>query len=99
MQFQFGADDDDRASGIVDAFSKQVLTEAALLTFQCSAERLQWAIVNTAQHTSTSTVVKQRINGLLKHALFVAHNYFGSAQLHQLLQTVVAIDDASIKVV
>src|SRR5262249_16857894 len=44
-------------------------------------------------------VVEQRVDRLLQHPLLVADDDVGRAQLDQPLQTVVAVDDAAIKVV
>ncbi len=34
MHFQFGAYDDDRTGGVVDALAEEVLTETSLLAFE-----------------------------------------------------------------
>ena len=99
VQLQFGADDDDGAAGVVHALAQQVLAEAALLALERVGERLERAIVGAAQHAAAAAVVKQRVHGFLQHALFVAHDDVGRVQLHQLLEPVVAVDDAAIKVV
>ena len=99
VQAQFRSDHDDGAAGIVDALAEQILAEAALLAFQGIGERLERAIVGAAQHAATAAVVEQGIDGFLQHALFVAHDHIRSMQLDQLLQTVVAIDDAAVEVV
>ena len=99
VQLQFGTDHDDRTAGVVDALAEQVLTEAALLALERIGERLQRAVVGAAQHAAAAAVVEQRVHGFLQHALFVAHDDFGSVQVHQLLQPVVAVDDAAIQVV
>ena len=52
-----------------------------------------------ADGTATATVVDERIDGLLEHTFFVAHDDVGSIELHQALETVVAINDAAIQVV
>src|SRR5580693_2018442 len=72
VQLQFGADNNDRAAGIVDALAEQVLTEAALLALERIAERLKRAVVGTAQDAAAAAVVKERVDGFLEHALFVA---------------------------
>src|SRR3984893_14774262 len=99
MQLQLGADDDDGAAGVVHALAEKVLAEAALLTLQGVGERLERAIVGAAQNSSAAPVVKQSVNGFLKHALFVAHDDVRSVQLHQFFQAVVAVDHAPIKIV
>ena len=78
---------------------KQVLAEASLLAFQRIGQRLQRTIVGAAQHAAAAAVIEQRIDGFLQHALFVAHDDFGRMQVHQLLQAVVAVDDAAIEIV
>ena len=46
-----------------------------------------------------ATVVKQRIDGLLKHALFVPDNDFRSLEQQQVFEAVVAVDDPAIEIV
>src|SRR3546814_21042856 len=72
MQLQFGAGHDDRAARIVDALAEQVLTEPALLALQHVAERFQRPLVGARDGAATPAIVEKRIDGLLKHALFVA---------------------------
>src|SRR5690606_10101585 len=60
---------------------------------------LQRALVRTRDDAATATIVEQRINRLLQHALFVADDDVRRTQFHQPLQTIVAIDDAAIEVV
>src|ERR1044072_8980872 len=98
-RFRSRTTDDHRTPRVVDTLTEQVLTKTSLLTFERSAQRLQRTIVNATQHATATTVIKQRIDRFLKHALFVAHDYFGRAQLHQLLETVVTVDDAAIEIV
>ena len=52
-----------------------------------------------ADGTTTATVVDECIDCLLEHTLFVAHDDVGSVELHQALETVVAVNDAAIEVV
>ena len=99
VQLQFGTDHDDRTAGVVDALAEQVLAEAALLALQRVGQRLQRAVVGAAQHAAAASVVEQRVHRFLQHALFVAHDDFGRVQVHQLLQPVVAVDDAAIEIV
>ena len=99
MQLQLGADDDHRAAGIVDALAEQVLAEAALLALQHVGERLQRPLVGAGDDAAAPAVVEQRVDRFLQHALFVADDDVGRAQLHQPLQAVVAVDDAAVEVV
>ena len=99
VQLQLGADHDDGAARVVHALAQQVLAEAALLALQGVGERLQRAVVGPAQHAAAAAVVEQRVHRLLQHALLVAHDDVGRAQLDELLQAVVAVDDAPVQVV
>ena len=99
VQLQFGTDHDDRTARVVDALTEQVLTEAALLALERVGERLQRAVVGAAQHAAAAAVVEQRVDGFLQHALFVADDHVRRMQLHQLLQPVVAVDDAAVQIV
>src|SRR5215467_2765525 len=99
VQLQLGTNHDDRTSGVVDALSEQVLAEAALLALERVGQRLQRTVIRSAQYAATTSVVEQSVYRFLQHAFFVAHDDFGSVQVHQLLQPVVAVDDAAIQVV
>src|SRR5262245_57508297 len=59
MQLQLGADDDDRAAGVVDALAEQVLTEASLLAFQRVGQRLQRTVVRAAQHAAAAAAAAE----------------------------------------
>ena len=99
VQLQFRTDHDDRTAGVVDALTEQVLTEAALLALERIGERLERTVVRATQHAAAAAVVEQRVDGFLQHALFVAHDDVRRVQLHQLLQPVVAVDDAAVEIV
>ena len=85
--------------GIVDALAEQVLAEAALLALQHVGERLQRTLVGAGDDAAAPAVVEQRVDRFLQHALLVAHDDVGRLQLHQPLQTVVAVDDAAVEIV
>ena len=99
MQLQLRSDDDDRTAGVVDALAEQVLTEASLLALERVGQRLQRTVVRAAQHAAAAAVVEQRVDRFLEHALLVADDDVGRLELDQLLQPVVAVDDAAIEVV
>src|SRR5579872_6232088 len=99
VQLEIRADHDDRAAGIVDALAEQVLPEAALFAFQNIRERLQRAVVRPGHRPAAAAVVDERIDRFLQHALFVLDDDFGSRQLQQPLQPVVAVDDAAVEIV
>src|ERR1700676_287975 len=99
VKFQLRADDDDRAAGVVHALAEEVLAETALLAFERVGQGFERAIVGSAQDAAAAAVVKQGVNGFLKHALFIADDDVRGAQLHELLQPVVAVDDAAIQII
>ena len=99
MQLQLRSDNDDRAPRIIDALAQQILAETSLFSFQCIRQRLQWTVIRPAQNAAAAAVVEESIDGFLEHAFFVSDNDVRRMQLHQLLQTVVPVDDAAIKIV
>ena len=99
VQLQLRADDDDRTARVVDALAEQVLAEAPLLALERVGQRLERTVVGAAQHAAAAAVVEQRVDRFLQHALFVADDDVGRLELHQLLQPVVAVDDAAIEIV
>jgi hypothetical protein len=99
VQLQLRTDHDDRTAGIVDALAEQVLTEAALLALEHVGQRLQRTLVGAGDDATATAVVEQGVDRLLQHALFVADDDVGRAQLDQALQAVVTVDDAAIQVV
>src|SRR5438067_3419572 len=99
VQLQFGTDDDDGAAGVIDALAEEVLAEAALLALEGVAERLERTVVGALQHAAAAAVVEERVDRFLQHALLVAHDDVRRAELEQLLEAVVAVDDAAIEIV
>ena len=99
VQLQLRTGHDDRTAGIVDALAEQVLAEAALLALEHVGQRLQRTLVGAGDDAAAAAVVEQRVDGFLQHALFVADDDAGRAQLDQPLQAVVAVDDAAIEIV
>src|SRR5581483_4658489 len=99
VQLEFRTDHDDRTAGVIHALAEQVLTEPALLAFQRVGQRLQRAVVGAAQHAATTSVIEQGVNRFLQHALFVPDDDLGRVQVHQLLQPVVTVDHAAIKII
>src|SRR5690606_36120027 len=79
--------------------AEQVLTETALLALDHVGQGLQRTLVGTSDGTATATVVQQRIDRFLQHALFVAHDDVRRRQVEHALQTVVTVDHAAIQIV
>ena len=96
---QFRADDDDRAGRVIDALAEQVLAEAALLALDHVGQRLQRAVRRAEHRPLAAVVVEQRVHRLLQHPLLVADDDLGRVEIDQLLEPVVAVDDAAIEVV
>ena len=99
VQLQVRPDHDHRAPRVVDPLAQQVLAEAPALALERVGQRLQGPVVRSAQLVPPPPVVEQRVDGLLQHALLVAHDHVRGAQVHQLAQPVVAVDDATVEVV
>ena len=56
--------------------------------------------IAATEHGSLATViVKERVNRLLKHSLFVANDHFRRVQVDKLAKPIVPINDSTIKVV
>src|SRR5687767_5145651 len=99
VQLELRADDDHRTARIIDALAEQVLTEPALLALQHVGQRLQRTLAAAANCLRATAIVEQCVHGFLKHALFVAQNYFRRAVRDELHQPVVAVDDSTIEIV
>ena len=99
IDLQLGTDDDNRTSGIVNTLTEQVLSETSLLTFKHIGERLERSVVRTGYGSAAAAVVDKSIDSFLKHTLLVADYYLGRAELKELAQTVVSVDNAAVKIV
>ena len=77
MQTQGRAYHDHGTTGVVNALTQQVLTETTLLTFNHVSKRFQRTLVGAGDGTAATTVIQQRINRFLQHALLVAHDDIG----------------------
>ena len=99
VQLELGADDDHGTAGVIDAFAEKVLTEAAGLALEHVRQRFQRAISRAGDRTTVTAVVEERVHRFLKHALLVADDDFRRLELEQVLQPVVAVDDAAIQIV
>src|SRR5579883_2113889 len=99
MELKLRTDYNDRAAGVIDAFSEQILPEAALLALQSVGKRFERAVIGATQHASAPAVIKQSIHGLLQHALFIAHDDIGSVQFDEFLEPVVPVDHAAVEII
>ena len=99
VELEFRTDDDDRTAGVIDAFAEQVLAETSALALEHVAERFERAIAGAGDRATMAAVVEQRVHRFLQHALLVADDDFRRLELEQVLQPVIAVDDAAIKIV
>ena len=99
VELQVRADDDDGAAGVVDALAEQVLAEAALLALEDVRQGLERPVAGADDDAAAGAVLEQRVHGLLQEALLVEDHDFGRAQGLDVLEAVVAVDDAPVEVV
>ena len=64
-----------------------------------SLQRLERALAAAADRLGAAAVVEQRVDRLLQHALLVPEDDFRRAMQDELLQAVVAVDDAAVEIV
>ena len=74
MQLERRPNNDDRASGVVHSLAQQILAEATLFTLDHVSQRLQLPAIGAGDGFATATIIEQRVDRFLQHALFVAHN-------------------------
>ncbi len=99
MELELRADDDDRAAGVINALAEQVLAEAPALALEHVAQGFEGAVAGAGDGAAMAAVVEEGINGLLEHPFFVADDDLRGFELEEVLQPVVAVDDAPIEVV
>ena len=99
VDLEIRAHHDHGTAGIIDALAEQVLAEAALLAFQQFGKRLERTAVFALHGEGAAAVVEQHVDGFLEHALFVAQDDFRGLDVDELLQPVVAVDDAAVEIV
>src|SRR5215469_10452675 len=58
VQLELGADDDDRAAGVVDAFAEQVLPETTLLALEHVGERFKRSLVSAGDDPTPAAIVE-----------------------------------------
>src|SRR5690606_37247150 len=99
VQLELRTHHDHGTTGIVDALAAPVLTETTALAFDHVGQGLELTLVGARHGLAAATVVQQRVDRFLQHSLFVAQDDVGSLELQQTLETVVPVDDATVKVV
>ena len=78
IKLEFRTDDDHGTTRVVDTFTKKVLTEATLLTFEKVREgfELTTTILGAGLTAMIGIIIYQSINGFLEHTHFVVNNHF-----------------------
>ena len=99
MHLQVGSGDDDGSATVIDPLAEEILPKAALFAPQEVREGLEPVVVAARDRTSPAAVVDEGVDRLLKHALFVTHDYLGRLQLDEPLEPVVSVDDTAVQVV
>src|SRR4029079_7999381 len=99
MQLELGTDDDDRTARVVHALAEQGLREPSCVGVQHVGERFERTLAAATNRLRAAAVVEQRVHRFLQHALLVPENDFRRAMHDELLQAVVAVDDAAIEIV
>src|SRR6058998_669402 len=98
-ELELGTDHNHGTARVIDAFAEKVLAETPTLALEHVAKGLERAIAGASDSAAMAAIIKERVDSFLQHALFVADNYFRRLELKQVLQPVVAVDDAAIQVV
>ena len=65
MKFKFGANDDNGAAGIVDAFTEEILTETALFTLKHIGKGFKGTIAGSSDRSAPPAIINKRVNSLL----------------------------------
>jgi len=99
MQAEFRPDDDHRSTRVINALTKQVLSESTGLALEHVRETLQRALARTRDDPTATAVIKECIYRFLKHSLFIANNYFRRIQLLESLQAIIAVNHAAVEIV
>ena len=99
VKFQFRADNDHRAAGVVNTFAEQILTETPALALQHVAQRLERTVAGTCHGATMSTVVIQGIDRFLQHPFLVPDDDLRGLERQKVLQPVVTVDDTSVEIV
>ena len=78
IHLELGAYNYNASTRIVDALSKKVLPESSLLAAEHLLKRFELPVAGTRHGAAALAVIDERIDGFLKHSLFVSHYNVGS---------------------
>ena len=99
VNLQFRSHYDYGTSRIVDTFTKQVLTETSLFTFQHIRQGFQGTVTRSGYRTAAASIIDERIHSFLQHTFLIADNNIGSSQLQKSFQTVVTVDNTAVQII
>ena len=99
VHFKCWTNGDNGTSREVNTFTKQVLTETTLFTFKHVAQRFKWTTTWSSNWTTTTSIIDKGIYRFLQHTFFVLHDDTRGIQFKQTSQTVVTVDNTTIKIV
>ena len=99
MQAQPGTDHNDGPARIVHPFAEQILPKTSAFAFEHIGQGLERPFTGPGQGLPAPAVIKQGINCLLEHPLFIANNDVGRAQLNQAFEAVIAVDHPPIQII
>src|SRR5690606_33956391 len=99
VKVELWTDDDNGTTGIVDAFTEQVLTEPALFALEHVAKGFQRTVVVSLGRACAAAVVKQGVDSFLQHAFFVTQDDLGGLEFHELFKAVVTVDYTTIEII
>src|SRR5579884_1099714 len=74
MQPQLRTDHDDRAPGVINPLTQQILPEAPRFALEHVGEGFERALCRASDGAAAPSIIEQRVNRLLEHALFVAYD-------------------------
>ncbi len=99
VNLHFGTDDDNRTAGIVDTLAQKVLSETAGLALEHVGQGLECPVAGSCDRAAASAVINKSVNRFLQHSLLVADDDVRRTDFQKLFQTVVTVDDSSVKIV
>ena len=99
IDFKFRTYNDNRTAWVVNTLTEQVLSETALFTFEHMREGFEFAVVRTGYRSTAAAVVDECVNCFLEHSLLVTHDNVRRSEFEKSFQTVVTVDNSSVKVV
>ena len=99
VQLEVRIDHDHGAAGVVHALAQQVLAEAPFLALEHVGEGLERPVVRAGDGPAAAAVINERVHRFLQQPLLVVDDRLGRVERLDLLQPVVAVDDAAVEVV